>query len=78
MLYLRILFLKLYQLELKEVETLQSEKSPFGSGTIMGSKKTKENNLLQTLVMFHVKERVTQRVEPRAQRAALRHFDNYF
>lgn len=53
-------------------------KSPLGSGTIMGSKKTKENNLLQTLAMFHIKERVTERVEPRAQGAALRHFENYF
>ena len=53
-------------------------KSPLGPGTIMGSKKTKENNLLQTLAMFHIKERMTQKEEPRAQRAALRHFENYF
>lgn len=57
---------------------LQSEKSPLGSGTIMDSKKTKENTQLQTPAMFLVKEKMTQEVEPGTQRASLRPFENYF
>lgn len=40
----------------------------------MGTKKINDNNLLQTLVRFYVKERMTQRVGPRV----LKYFENYF
>lgn len=53
-------------------------KSPLGSETIMDSKKAKESNQLQTAAVFHVKRRVTRRVESRAPRAALQPFENCF
>lgn len=53
-------------------------KSPLGSETIMGSKKAKESNQLQTPAMFQVKRRMTQRMESRAPRAALQPFENCF
>lgn len=53
-------------------------KSLLGSVTSMGSKKAKESNQLQTPAIFHVKRRMTQRVESRAPRAALKPFENCF